>query len=672
MSSMLRHILLASPLIISVAAIAANLTPTLPEPQTLRTPQPSAAPVKSAPVPAAPGLAGAYMSWDRLRQTDSLSFGDYAEFLIAHPGWPGEARMRRIAENKADPALVPASQIVRFFDRFPPQSATARARHAEALALAGRMAEARQAARLAWVSGAIATADEARLLSRFGSSFTLADQDQRMERLLWQGSTGAAGRQVGAVSPAKRALFEARLAMQTKRADATLLADALGAAATRDPGFLIDKARWLRDGAQPLAARQLLAQPMTLNTLPLDGEKWLDTLLEFARAADADGQAALAFGIASNADKGFPAGADISQQSLNIRDDYTSLTWLAGQSAMRKLARPVHAVAMFDRYARGARTPQTQTKGWYWAGRAALAAGDRVKAEDYFRTAAAHGDQFYGQLAAERLGRPPSALPVTPTGLVPPEARAAFEKNELVQVARMLGQRGQWKDQTLFLRTIAQTVETEADHILSAELARAIGRPDLGVMVARNWRNNGAPEPISIGFPSINLSSSTQRHWTMIHAITRQESQFDRQIISHAGARGLMQLMPGTAQETAQKLGLPYDFERLTADPEYNVMLGSAFFARMLDNFGGNHVLAVAAYNAGPGNVRKWLRANGDPRMPGVDIVDWIEAIPFTETRGYVQRVLENAVVYDSLNPAGALKPGAHRLSAYLGKNTPG
>ena len=346
--------------------------------------------------------------------------------------------------------------------------------------------------------------------------------------------------------------------------------------------------------------------------------------------------------------------------------------WLGGQTALRRMARPTDAVVLFDRYARAAKTPQTQTKGWYWAGRAALAAGDGGRAMTYFAAAAQHGDQFYGQLSAERVGRPtgiiPQPLPVEVTGA----ARASFEASELVRTARLLGQRGRWKDQTLFLRTIAQNVETDVDHVLAAELARTIARPDLGVMVSRNWRNNGGGDPIRVGFPEVAVPPMQQRQWTMIHAITRQESQFDRQIISSAGARGLMQLMPGTARETADKIGLTYDFDRLTSDPTYNIMLGSSFFANMLDSFGGNYVLAVAAYNAGPGNVRKWLAANGDPRTSSVDVVDWIEAIPFTETRGYVQRVLENAVVYDTINPATALIPKQNRLSAYLGKSNPG
>jgi soluble lytic murein transglycosylase len=158
----------------------------------------------------------------------------------------------------------------------------------------------------------------------------------------------------------------------------------------------------------------------------------------------------------------------------------------------------------------------------------------------------------------------------------------------------------------------------------------------------------------------------------VVHAIARQESQFDKAAVSHAGARGLMQLMPGTAREQAGKIGLSYDAPALTSDTSYNIQLGSGYFQRMLSYYGGSYPLAVAAYNAGPGNVNKWLRANGDPRLPGGDILRWIEEIPIYETKNYVQRVLENAVVYDTLHPDKAHKRGPAILSTYLGKGTPG
>jgi soluble lytic murein transglycosylase len=158
---------------------------------------------------------------------------------------------------------------------------------------------------------------------------------------------------------------------------------------------------------------------------------------------------------------------------------------------------------------------------------------------------------------------------------------------------------------------------------------------------------------------------------TIVHAIARQESQFDRAAVSHAGARGLMQLMPGTAREVAGRIGLDYTPSSLTTNTDYNIQLGSTYFRRMFDRY-GSYPLAIAAYNAGPGNVNDWLQENGDPRTGAVDMIDWIEAIPFTETRNYVQRVLENAVVYDLLNPDDARSRGPARLSWYLGKSRPG
>jgi soluble lytic murein transglycosylase len=190
-------------------------------------------------------------------------------------------------------------------------------------------------------------------------------------------------------------------------------------------------------------------------------------------------------------------------------------------------------------------------------------------------------------------------------------------------------------------------------------------------MVGRSALQNGLSDYSTLGFPSVRVPASANDSWTIIHAIARQESQFDRAAISHAGARGLMQLMPGTARDTATKLGMSYDMSALTSDTDYNITLGSTYFQRVYNQF-GSYPLAVAAYNAGPGNVNKWLAANGDPRQGTADIIDWIEAIPLYETRNYVQRVLENAVVYDLMNPQHSRSTGNARLSWYLGKGRPG
>ena len=261
------------------------------------------------------------------------------------------------------------------------------------------------------------------------------------------------------------------------------------------------------------------------------------------------------------------------------------------------------------------------------------------------------------------------ALPPDPVDpAIADEARAAWTGREIVRAARLLGEQQDRQDQTAFLKQIALGVKTAEDHALADQLARDLGRPDLGVIVARVPRPDGSRDPARSGFPTVAVPPAASADWTMIHAISRQESQFDREATSPVGARGLMQLMPATAREQSGKLGLPYEPGRLVADPGYNAQLGAAFWERMLHYYSGSYVLAVAAYNAGPGNVNRFLREHGDPRQPGTDPIDWIEAIPFSETRAYVQKVLENAVMYDLLNPARSRAPERDRLAYYLGK----
>ncbi|AGH51322.1 lytic transglycosylase subunit [Sphingomonas sp. MM-1] len=669
MSSMLKRVLSLGVLMASVAG-AATLTTEQRDWYRGRLGLSAASGIPAAGVAADP-VAEGVVRWSRLRQTDSLPFSEYASFLIAFPGWPGESAMRRTAERQLETLPGAPADVARFFDRFPPLTNSGRLRQAEALAAIGRSADAVAAARAAWTGGSLSDAEEQRLIARFGGQLTQADQDLRMERLLWNRQTTAAQRQMARTSPVRQALFDARLAMQTNRADAADKAMVFATTGNSDPGFVADRARWLRDNGQSVNARSWLAQRRSFASPPLDAEKWLDVLVTNARGAANDNQTSYALGMAQQADGAFAPGTVIRDRPFGERDKYTDLVWLGGMTALKKMNRPADAVTLFSRYAAAAQSPGTQTKGLYWAGRAALAAGDPTAANRYFTEAASHADQFYGQLAAERLGRTVETPHVDPITITPAE-RTSFAQRSIVRAARILGELGSWRDQSQFLRAIAQDAKSDADHALSAELSREIGRPDLGVMVARNARNTGVSDFVPTGFPQIAVPPTERNNWVMIHAITRQESQFDREAVSHAGARGLMQLMPGTAREQAGKMGLPYDYDRLVKDPSYNIMLGSSFFQRLLDYYGGSHVLAVASYNAGPGNVNKWLKTNGDPRMSGIDVVEWIEAIPLSETRGYVQRVLENAVVYSAMNPQYARMPARNKLSVYLGKSTPG
>lgn len=620
------------------------------------------------------GIMATIAQWRSLQQNDAMGFSAYATFIMAHPGWPGEDRMRRLAETSINPNSFAPVQVSAFFTKFSPRTATGFARYALALSSLGRMGEAEVQAKLAWRGGNLAPADETQLLALFSSKFFPEDHAARADALLWQRNTAAAARLLGSLPQAMRPVIEARIAMQDDASDAAMKVQTAEPYAVGDPGFLIDKVAWLRDTGNALAARALLGQRHSLVKRPFNPEKWFEQMLSAARGAVSDGQYQLAYDIASKVDDAYDPSVEVRDRSIGERDDYTSLVWLAGTTAYYQLGRMRDAVAMFERYATAARSPQTISKGYYWAGRAALSAADPTLAQRHFASASAYPDQFHGQLALERRGLavPSPASAATPLPAITDAEREAFANRSVVRAVRALGAAGLRQDQSVFLRAIAANISDEKERALAIDLANRIGRPDLGVMIGRRALSTGQSGYSESSFPRVPVPTEHQSNWTMIHAIARQESQFDRAAVSRAGARGLMQLMPGTARETAGKIGLSYMLESLTEDPQYNIQLGSSYFQKLLNYYGGSYPLAIAAYNAGPGNVNRWINANGDPRLPGGDMVRWIESIPISETRNYVQRVLENAVVYEAMYPNRAIYKGANPLSFFLGKRYPG
>jgi soluble lytic murein transglycosylase len=627
-----------------------------------------------SPVPApayaqASDVGYAVNDWRRLRQGGSFSFADYARFLIYNPGWPGEAGMRRSAEKAMQPGEAPATVIAFFRDK-KPQSGNGFARLAEALAASGRTAEAQAAARDAWASADLPAADEAALTGRYWSVFSPTDHDRRADALLFDKKPEDARRVLAATSVGRRAAFAARIAMQTRAPDVDALYQPMLTAVVQDAGLMMDRARYLRDAKWDVAARQLAARQHNFTYKPADPERMLDMLLILAGGAVDARDWGTAFNIARQAEDVFPAGTSISEQSIGVRDTYTSLIWLGATAAWSGLGRPADAVALLDRYSRAGKSLQVQTKGLYWAGRASLAAGRMTDASSYFQRAAAYPELFYGQLALERMGRKVPAPGALPSFAATPQLRAEFAGRRLVRAMQLVGQQGRYDEQSLFIRTLSESLTSDAERVVATEMAPRIGRQDLAVWVARSARTNGSAFYVQNAFPQLGGSRvPTGKMWSITHGITRQESSFDRAAVSHAGARGLMQLMPGTAAEQAGKMGVGYDWQRLTTDPSYNVMLGSAYFQRLLNNWDGNVPLAVASYNAGAGNVRKWVARYGDPRQ-GKDVLQWIEQIPYSETKGYVQRVIENTVVYDQMNDA--TPSTTVHVSSFLGKHPPG
>ncbi len=611
----------------------------------------------------------AIADWRRLRASDGYAFADYARFLNNNPDWPDDNRLRNVAEKQMRPGEH-GPTVLAFFRAEKPRTGNGRARLADALAATGRTAEAAAMAREAWASGDLPTADQATIAARYWSSLTAADHDRRADALLFARKADEAARAATYGTPARRAAFAARVAMQRRSADADALYRLVDAQTSSDAGLLIDRIRFLKLYNNDAGARALAGRPQNFVHRPADPTRYLEAMLGLANDAYKARQYQQAYDIGRQINGAFAPGTDISTQSYAIRDDYTSLVWLAGQSALSGINRPALAVQQFVNYSKGGKSLQVTSKGLYWAGRAALYAGQTAQANGYFAQAAAYPELFYGQLALERIGR---AVPV-PGAAPAPSAlqRSAFQRNRLAQATRLLGQQGRRDEQTLFVRALGESLTNDADRVLASELGTQIGRNDLAVWTARAARNNGSAFYYRSAFPVHASSAPSGKMWSLVHGITRQESSFDRTAMSRVGARGLMQLMPATAREESGKVGVGYDLGRLTSDPSYNVMLGSSYFRRMVAQWDGNYVLAVASYNAGAGNVRKWVRNYGDPRSANVDTLRWIEQIPFAETKGYVQRVMENTVVYDRINPTLPLNQTSVSLSNYLGKSRPG
>ena len=610
------------------------------------------------------------VTWDRLRRDSHTgSFSEYVQFLRGNPDWPQSLAIRRQAEKRIDDT-VPVSDQIGFFKQFPPLSALAKLRLAEAQLALGRGADARVTARDAWASAGLDLPSETELLTLFDKDLTANDHLARADRLLWSGQVTAAARLLPRIDMDHRLWLLARIALRSNSPDVLNRLGGVPAGLRDDPGLVLDRALWLRRTGDIGGAQALLASTDLSPGRVLDPEMWLKTRLEFARAAWRSGDFETAYRIASR-HSAFPMGRPLAERSLGERQAFIESEWLAGWLALRKLGRAPAALVHFQNVRSAAQTPLSQTRGDYWTGRAAETAGRAADARAAYEAAATHFDYFYGQLATERLGRP-LAIKRTPAPVIAADIASNFRADPLVRASFALGDLNDRARQSLFLRAIVDRADTPAKQALVAGLAKPLNRPDIGVLAGKASRSDGELALLDAAFPVLDLPDVLDPQWTMIHAITRQESQFDRAIVSSANARGLMQLLPGTAAEQAGKLGLAASTERLTSDPIYNVTLGSGYFSRLRDNFAGSHVLAVAGYNAGPGNVRKFIAVNGDPRDGSLDMTDWIEAIPLSETRNYVQRVLENAVVYDLLHPQTAVMPTSNRLSAYLGKRTPG
>lgn len=575
------------------------------------------------------GVGRDVIEWQRLRAGDGR-LGEYEDFLKRRPDWPGLPLLREKGEEAVARSDDPA-RVIAWFDAGLPETGKGAIAYVRALLAAGRAADAETEAMRAWASLPFAADEEQTLIDLAPEAVGFVNE-LRLDNLLWAGRAKEAERMLKRVPEDLRALARARLALQAQSKGVTGLIEAVPKAKAGDAGLGYDRFIWrMKKDLYDEATELILERSKSAESLGRP-EAWAERRAVLARYLMRNGRAKEAYRVAANHHLRTDSGASA----------YADLEFLSGFIALRRLNDPTTALKHFKHLLAGVSTPISLGRAHYWIGRAQEAAGQDGTAS--YKAAAKHQTAFYGLLAAERLGL------TLDTGLLAKPATpdwrgAAYTQSSVLAASKLLLQAG---DRTLAKRFLLHLGESQDATGLSqmADMVLDWGEPHLAVLIAKQAAERGLILPHAY-FPVPDfVPDGLKVSRALALSISRRESEFDPAARSSADARGLMQVLPGTAKHMADKLGKPFDASKLLSDPAYNVTMGSAYLAEMVEKFGPSIALVASGYNAGPRRPERWMTEFGDPRRPDVDVVDWIETIPFTETRTYVMRVAEGVVIY--------------------------
>src|SRR5215211_5665358 len=530
------------------------------------------------------------VDWCYLRSPYSnAGFDRYAAFTQANPSWPSVGMLQRRAEGALWEDKRDAATVRAYFASTEPKSGKGRLALARAFLAQGDQGNAQRYLREAWRRDAFTPDIEQQALDTFSGLLTTADHRARMHRMLFANDEGAAMRAARRLGPADIALAKARLALTAKAENAGALLEAVPAEARNDPNYVFGRIQWLRRTDKIAEAGQLmLSMPNNPDALHDVDEWWVERRLLARKLLDI-GDAQTAYRVARDA-------APPEKENSRVEHEFT-----AGWIALRFLQQPKTALNHFARIPESTVHPTSLARAYYWQGRALEAMGRQNEARGLYQTAAQFSAAYYGQIARGRLGI--SEMTVRQPPQLSQTERAALRNHD----ARSM----------LYLGRTALARGFPLEHFAF---------PDVGI-----------PNVTPIG-PDLDRA--------IVYAITRQESAFNQKTVSSANALGLMQVTPAAGRDTAKRFGAKFDQKRLLSDAVYNVQMGSAELAALLQDYRGSYILTFAGYNAGRGRIQEWLKRYGDPRNAQVDPIDWVELIPFSETRHYVQRVMENMAVY--------------------------
>ena len=571
---------------------------------------------------------------------DSLGFRDVDAARRDLAGWPRPAKRQAAAERLIESSGLGPQQVAEWFSGAEPTTPQGAMALASAERMLGRSKEANQQIRRWWRDRSFDVEPQRAMLARFGDALTQEDHNHRADMLLY-GSRGPAAREMIPLLPAElQAAALTRLALRAEARDASERFSALSPELAQSPGVAFERAAYLRRKGQDAQALALVANFPHEVTSPDQGDRIWDERRHLVLSALRAGDARAAYAAA--ADSGLTTGPDAADAEFD-----------AGWIALTKLQDAPRAARHFAKLEKVGTSPITLGRALYWEGRAAEASGDHDEdekraADRFYRRAAQYNTTFYGLLAGEKLGR---SLALTQDPVISPSARARFEAREPIQATRLLFDYGPRDLFRVFVLNLSDLLPTPEDEAQLIDLARGYGEMDISMKAGRTAAQRGFILP-DRAYP-VRSAPDEGAEPALVLAITRQESGFDPNVRSGAGARGMMQLMPTTAKLLARKIGISYSPGQLD-EPEYNMRLGSRYLGQLVSQFSGSYVMAIAGYNAGPGRPAQWSGFCGDPRGGQTDPVDFVECIPFSETRNYVMRVMENVQVYRAKLNGGA------------------
>ena len=575
-------------------------------------------------------LAKDLVTWLTVTETDkSIAPRALIHFALENSDWPKLYECRhRIEDNIEDSGLKPF-EIAAWFDQNPPRTAAGIKAYISALVSLSQNTKTKPALKKFWHEAEIDKKETAALAAQFRNFFTAADHIDRLDNLLWEDRFAEAEYMLPLVDDSNRKLAEARIALGRLSSKAAKYVKAVPAAQQGDAGLLYSRLRWRREMNKDADALDLLLHAPKNLVRP---DMWWKERNILARRAIEKRNFNRAAQIIAN--HGLTSGAD-----------YGTAEWTLGWLQLEFLGQPDKAYQHFDKFYSAANAAVSRSRAAYWLARAAEKMHQPENAANWHKIAAQFPSTFYGQLSYEHLNGAVNAAQFH-DDQVPPQDQRDFNENELVQVVHLLAKDGLPKYIDPFLTKLLDVAKTRPDYVLIARLAREAGRIHFAVEANKQMQMKIGEFMFTEGYPLLPALAVKEPESALIHAIVHRESMFNTQAGSPAGARGLMQLMPGTARQVSRSIGKTYSADKLVENPEYNIELGAAYLQHLLDNYDGFYPLAIAAYNAGPANVAEWEHEFGDPRSKKVNLIDWIEEIPIYETRNYVQRVMESYYIY--------------------------